>query len=75
MTVRSCIHIVSAILSLYGRCKAFVGLWSFVSISVKVFEPWSQRLFSLDDPEDPLRNMYDVDNAGTVITFADWYHS
>ncbi|KAJ3530214.1 hypothetical protein NMY22_g8668 [Coprinellus aureogranulatus] len=26
------------------------------------------------DPTDPHRNRYDVDNEGTVITLADWYH-
>ncbi|KAG2064938.1 laccase [Suillus decipiens] len=26
------------------------------------------------DPEDPLRYMYDIDDANTVITLADWYH-
>ncbi|KAJ7062590.1 laccase 17 [Mycena amicta] len=27
------------------------------------------------DPGDPLKNLYDVDDASTVITLADWYHS
>ncbi|KAG1811271.1 phenol oxidase [Suillus subaureus] len=27
------------------------------------------------DPLDPLRFMYDVDDASTVITIADWYHT
>ncbi|OAX32948.1 laccase [Rhizopogon vinicolor AM-OR11-026] len=26
------------------------------------------------DPHDPLAHMYDVDDASTVITLADWYH-
>nr|AFK30375.2 laccase [Phlebia brevispora] len=26
------------------------------------------------DPHDPYADMYDVDNASTVITLADWYH-
>ncbi|KAG2359508.1 phenoloxidase [Suillus spraguei] len=26
------------------------------------------------DPEDPLGYMYDIDDASTVITLADWYH-
>ncbi|KAG1735550.1 laccase [Suillus lakei] len=26
------------------------------------------------DPEDPLADMYDVDDASTVITLSDWYH-
>ncbi|KAG6332898.1 hypothetical protein ID866_6194 [Astraeus odoratus] len=26
------------------------------------------------DPNDPYRDMYDVDDASTVITLADWYH-
>ncbi|KAG2047768.1 laccase [Suillus hirtellus] len=26
------------------------------------------------DPEDPWAHLYDVDDASTVITFADWYH-
>jgi len=26
------------------------------------------------DPEDPYRSLYDVDDATTVITLADWYH-
>nr|DAA04514.1 TPA_exp: laccase 9 [Coprinopsis cinerea okayama7\ len=26
------------------------------------------------DPNDPHRNLYDVDNADTVITLVDWYH-
>ncbi|KAK0202637.1 laccase [Desarmillaria ectypa] len=27
------------------------------------------------DPDDPYLDMYDVDNADTVITLADWYHN
>ncbi|KAG6828157.1 hypothetical protein H0H92_009008, partial [Tricholoma furcatifolium] len=27
------------------------------------------------DPHDPFAGMYDVDNASTIITIADWYHS
>jgi len=27
------------------------------------------------DPNDPLRSMYDVDDANTVVTIAEWYHS
>ncbi|KAG1888736.1 laccase [Suillus subluteus] len=27
------------------------------------------------DPQDPLAYMYDVDDASTVITLADWYHT
>ncbi|EIM88718.1 laccase [Stereum hirsutum FP-91666 SS1] len=26
------------------------------------------------DPEDPYANLYDIDNASTIITLADWYH-
>jgi len=26
------------------------------------------------DPQDPHKNLYDVDNDSTVITLADWYH-
>ncbi|KAF8707045.1 hypothetical protein AX14_013719 [Amanita brunnescens Koide BX004] len=26
------------------------------------------------DPNDPLQHLYDIDNEGTVITLADWYH-
>ncbi|KAK1235613.1 laccase, multicopper oxidase, benzenediol:oxygen oxidorectuctase [Marasmius sp. AFHP31] len=26
------------------------------------------------DPNDPFADLYDVDNEGTVITLADWYH-
>ncbi|KAN0132864.1 laccase [Lactarius tabidus] len=28
----------------------------------------------IDDPEDPQRQLYDVDDDHTVITLADWYH-
>ncbi|KAI9508593.1 laccase [Russula earlei] len=28
----------------------------------------------ISDPQDPHRYLYDVDNDGTVITLADWYH-
>ncbi|KAI0252554.1 laccase [Lactifluus subvellereus] len=28
----------------------------------------------IDDPNDPHRYLYDVDNDDTVITLADWYH-
>ncbi|KAF7300988.1 Laccase 17 [Mycena indigotica] len=31
--------------------------------------------FVIYDPEDPLRDLYDVDDAGTIITLADWYHT
>ncbi|VDB92219.1 unnamed protein product [Peniophora sp. CBMAI 1063] len=27
------------------------------------------------DPNDPQKHLYDVDNEGTVITLADWYHT
>ncbi|KAI0297810.1 multicopper oxidase-domain-containing protein [Multifurca ochricompacta] len=30
--------------------------------------------FIIDDPDDPHRNLYDVDNDDTIITLADWYH-
>ncbi|KAJ7635013.1 laccase 2 precursor [Roridomyces roridus] len=26
------------------------------------------------DPQDPNKHLYDIDNAATVITLADWYH-
>jgi len=26
------------------------------------------------DPEDPHADLYDVDDASTIITLADWYH-
>ncbi|KAN0113960.1 laccase [Russula decolorans] len=28
----------------------------------------------IDDPDDPQKYLYDVDNDDTVITLADWYH-
>ncbi|KAF8063624.1 laccase [Lyophyllum atratum] len=31
--------------------------------------------FVVYDPFDPLRHLYDVDDASTVITLADWYHN
>ncbi|KAG9309086.1 laccase C [Chiua virens] len=27
------------------------------------------------DPQDPMANLYDIDNNNTVITLADWYHT
>ncbi|KAG9309011.1 laccase [Chiua virens] len=27
------------------------------------------------DPQDPLKYMYDVDDASTIITLSDWYHT
>jgi iron transport multicopper oxidase len=30
--------------------------------------------FIVYDPRDPLRRLYDVDDASTVITLTDWYH-
>ncbi|KAG2138558.1 laccase [Suillus clintonianus] len=30
--------------------------------------------FVIYDPQDPLVDMYDVDDASTVITLSDWYH-
>ncbi|KAI0322955.1 laccase 6 [Amylostereum chailletii] len=27
------------------------------------------------DPDDPLKDMYDVDDESTIITLADWYHT
>ncbi|KAJ6530265.1 Cu-oxidase-domain-containing protein [Mycena capillaripes] len=27
------------------------------------------------DPEDPLRHLYDVDDASTILTLADWWHN
>ncbi|RDB26212.1 Laccase-1 [Hypsizygus marmoreus] len=31
-------------------------------------------VFPVYDPKDPLRHLYDVDDASTIITLADWYH-
>ncbi|KAF5378072.1 hypothetical protein D9615_007511 [Tricholomella constricta] len=31
--------------------------------------------FVVYDPQDPLKHLYDVDDAGTIITLAEWYHS
>ncbi|KAN0114011.1 laccase C [Russula decolorans] len=28
----------------------------------------------IDDPNDPQKSLYDVDNDATIITLADWYH-
>jgi len=30
--------------------------------------------FVVYDPDDPLKHLYDVDDAGTIITLSDWYH-
>jgi len=30
--------------------------------------------FVVYDPNDPLAHLYDVDDAGTIITLAEWYH-
>ncbi|GLB41415.1 putative multicopper oxidase family protein [Lyophyllum shimeji] len=30
--------------------------------------------FIVNDPDDPHRSMYDIDNESTIITLADWYH-
>ncbi|KLO10982.1 laccase [Schizopora paradoxa] len=27
------------------------------------------------DPQDPMKHLYDIDDASTVITLADWYHN
>lgn len=32
------------------------------------------RLGGFLDPKDPLAHLYDVDDASTLITLADWYH-
>lgn len=29
---------------------------------------------SIVDPNDPLRDLYDVDDENTIITLSDWYH-
>ncbi|KAJ6578250.1 Cupredoxin [Mycena capillaripes] len=29
----------------------------------------------ISDPDDPLQDLYDVDNEQTIITLADWYHA
>ncbi|KAG5725327.1 Laccase-2 [Termitomyces sp. T112] len=31
-------------------------------------------IFAVYDPDDPLKDLYDVDDEGTIITLADWYH-
>lgn len=31
--------------------------------------------FILDDPDDPHRSLYDVDDESTIITLADWIHT
>ncbi|KXN84654.1 Putative urea carboxylase [Leucoagaricus sp. SymC.cos] len=30
---------------------------------------------AIHNPDDPLKDLYDVDDEGTIITLADWYHS
>ncbi|KAI0321789.1 laccase 6 [Amylostereum chailletii] len=30
--------------------------------------------FAIYDPDDPLQDLYDVDDVTTIITLADWYH-
>ncbi|KAJ7254816.1 yellow laccase [Mycena rebaudengoi] len=31
-------------------------------------------VFVVDDPNDPAKHLYDVDDESTIITLADWYH-
>ncbi|KAG6887567.1 laccase, multicopper oxidase, benzenediol:oxygen oxidorectuctase [Termitomyces sp. T32_za158] len=31
-------------------------------------------IFAVYDPDDPLKDLYDVDDESTIITLADWYH-
>ncbi|KAJ8592693.1 laccase [Rhizopogon salebrosus TDB-379] len=31
--------------------------------------------FVIYDPHDPLAHMYDIDDASTIITLSDWYHT
>ncbi|KAJ6474163.1 laccase 17 [Mycena sanguinolenta] len=32
-------------------------------------------IFTTDDPDDPQKHLWDVDDASTIITLADWYHT
>ncbi|KAG0695821.1 laccase [Suillus ampliporus] len=53
---------------------------SFAPTGITVIIPSSRKCDGLRgplviyDPNDPLAYMYDVDDASTVITLADWYH-
>lgn len=33
-----------------------------------------RAVFILDDPNDPYKHQYDVDDESTIITISDWYH-
>jgi iron transport multicopper oxidase len=44
------------------------------SIKCKTFSGYSQYILH-SDPEDPQKDLYDVDNENTVIVLEDWYHT
>jgi iron transport multicopper oxidase len=51
------------------------GLRGAIVVYSKFFS-FGTRIFAdiVIDPDDPLKDLYDVDDEGTVITLAEWYH-
>ncbi len=47
-----------------------VGTFQFISPHQVTYYIFPPEL----DPNDPLKNLYDVDDESTVITLSDWYH-
>ncbi|CAE6417896.1 unnamed protein product [Rhizoctonia solani] len=70
----------------YTDMKRFVGIIAtYHRNTLTAFEAHFSYRYSKDistyshttiiDPQDPHRNRYDVDDASTVITLDDWYHT
>ncbi|KAJ7718799.1 Cu-oxidase-domain-containing protein [Mycena metata] len=56
--------------------QAVDGLHGTLIIYGSSFLPQAESCFELSniDPDDPLAHLYDVDDASTVLTVADWWH-
>ncbi|KAJ7227816.1 Cu-oxidase-domain-containing protein [Mycena haematopus] len=50
------------------------SFWYHSQLSVQYADGLRGTLI-IYDPEDPLKHLYDVDDANTVLTVADWWHN
>ncbi|KAJ7499908.1 laccase [Mycena latifolia] len=58
----------------YGLANQTGTYWFHSHLSTQYVDGERGTLV-ISDPDDPLKDLWDVDDAGTVITLADWYHT
>ncbi|KAG2112525.1 laccase [Suillus clintonianus] len=56
-----------------GASSALIGITVIIPSNMKC--DGLRGPLVIYDPQDPLAHMYDVDDASTVVTLADWYHT